>query len=181
VVCGVVWAPRSEPHVFTLCFGFDQCSRLFRFLSSHRQPSTTATKYLGPCATVMHSPLLGLHTYMFPPTERRQAWVFCTMGLSGFVMPLPRSVAPDQADEVKHLLRAEVRTPFVFFPSCCGVKHLLGAEVRTPFVSFPSCCASPCRGTHSVCFVSFSALCAPIFTKLVSCSCMLSHRLCLGK
>jgi len=47
---------------------------------------------LGPCRTVFHSPLLGCHTYLFPPSEDQNHWKMVSMGLSGFSMPVPAAL-----------------------------------------------------------------------------------------
>jgi hypothetical protein len=42
--------------------------------------------------TVMHSPLLGLHVYVFHPIPERDYFTLVTMGLSGFEMNPPSDV-----------------------------------------------------------------------------------------
>lgn len=66
-------------------------------------------EYLGPCTTVIHSPVLGLHIYVFPPCDARpDAWVLCTMGLSGFLMPGPATLPQDEWDAFVPMRRAEL-------------------------------------------------------------------------
>lgn len=83
-------------------------------------------QHFGECTTVMHSPVLGLHTYVFPPNERRpDAWVLCTMGLSGFLMPGPSTLPEEAWEDFTPMRRAELfmyldSHNYSFFEWWCG-------------------------------------------------------------
>lgn len=66
-------------------------SLLFPLLSSYLFSSNIGDfleETLGPCSSVMHAPLLGLHIYQFPPTETRKECTLATLSHLPLHIPL---------------------------------------------------------------------------------------------
>lgn len=66
-------------------------------------------EHFGECSTVMSSPLLGVHVYVFPPCPQKQQdyWRMVTMGLSGHVMPTTEDTLGKERIELMCLSKDE--------------------------------------------------------------------------